>query len=140
VAALLRAPAGDREGFANGAVESFRAIGSKGFEFDEEGLRARALASYDRGYNPPGVARQLLAIIGSGDRTEALARLDVPTLVIHGDVDALIDVSGGRATAAAIPGARLDVIEGMGHDLPKQAWPRMIDAIAANAERAATRA
>jgi pimeloyl-ACP methyl ester carboxylesterase len=137
VAALLRAPASDREGFAEGAVAAFRAIGSKGFEFDEEGFRSRALRSYDRGYNPLGVARQLLAIVASGDRTEALGRVEVPTQVIHGDVDALIDVSGGRATAEAIPGARLEIIEGMGHDLPKPAWPRIIDAIVANTERAA---
>ena len=137
MAALMRAPASDRESFADGAVEAFRAIGSKGFEFDEEGLRSRALASYDRGYNPLGVARQILAVVASGDRTGALGGVDVPTLVIHGDVDALIDVSGGRATAAAIPNARLDVIEGMGHDLPRQAWPRIVDEIVANTQRAA---
>jgi pimeloyl-ACP methyl ester carboxylesterase len=140
VAALLRAPAGNRESFAEGAVQAFRAIGSKGFEFDEDGLRERALRSYDRGYNPLGVARQLLAIIASGDRTAALRKLEMPALVIHGDVDALIDISGGRATAAAIPGARMEIIEGMGHDLPKPAWPRIIGAIVENTERAAARA
>ncbi len=140
VAALLRAPASDREGFAAGAVEAFRAIGSKGFAFDEEGLRARALRSYDRGFNPLGVARQLMAITASGDRTEALGTLKVPTQVIHGSIDALIGVSGGEATAEAIPGARLEIIEGMGHDLPRGAWPRIVDLIVGNTERAAAQA
>jgi pimeloyl-ACP methyl ester carboxylesterase len=139
-AALLRAPSGGREEFAQGAVDTFSAIGSKGFPIDEETLRERALQSYDRGYNPLGISRQLLAIIASGDRTEALRKLDVPALVIHGDVDALVNISGGRATAEAIPGARLEVIEGMGHDLPRAAWPRIVDAIAENAERAVTAA
>ena len=113
-------------------------IGSPGFEADEERLRELARASFDRGYHPEGTARQLLAILASGDRTEALRRLDVPTVVIHGTEDALIDVSGGRATAAAIPGARLELIEGMGHDLPRELWPRFVDLIVENAERART--
>ena len=79
-----------------------------------------------------------MAILASGDRTEALRRLDVPTVVIHGVEDPLIDVSGGTATAAAIPGARLELIEGMGHDLPRELWPRFVDLIVENAERART--
>ena len=140
MAALLRPPASDREGFAKGAVAVFRAIGSKGFEFDEESVRTRALASYDRGHDPAGVARQLLAVIASGDRTAALGGVEVPTMVIHGSGDPLIDVSGGQATAAAIPGARLEVIEGMGHDLPREAWPRIVEMIVQNTERATARA
>ncbi len=134
---LTRRPA-DREGFAESAVQVFRVIGSPGFDADEERLRERARASFDRGYHPEGTARQLVAILASGDRTEALRRLDVPTVVIHGTDDALIDVSGGKATAAAIPGARLELIEGMGHDLPRELWPRFVDLIAENAERART--
>jgi pimeloyl-ACP methyl ester carboxylesterase len=134
-ALLTRAPA-DRESYAESAVAAFRVIGSKGFDGRDEFVRDRALRSFDRGYFPEGIARQLVGIIASGDRTEALGRLDVPTLVIHGDADPLIDVSGGRAAAAAIPGARLEIVEGMGHDLPRPLWPRIIDLIVGNAERA----
>jgi pimeloyl-ACP methyl ester carboxylesterase len=138
--ALFNPPPDDREGIAEWAVENWRVIGSPGFEMDAEALRARARASYDRGYNPRGVGRQLAAIIASGDRTTDLAKLDLPTLVIHGEEDALIDVSGGRATAAAIRGAKLIVIPGMGHDLPRELWPRFVDEITANARRASTAA
>ncbi|HXE98972.1 MAG TPA: alpha/beta hydrolase [Solirubrobacterales bacterium] len=134
--ALLTTPPADRDGYAEQVVLAFRAIGSPGFEADEERLRQRARESFDRGYYPEGTARQLVAILASGDRTEALRRLDVPTVVIHGTDDALIDVSGGTATAAAIPGAELELIEGMGHDLPRELWPRFVDLIVANAERA----
>ena len=103
-------------------------------------MRARAAASYDRGIHPDGTARQLVAILASGDRTEALRQLDVPTEVIHGTDDLLIDVSGGKATAAAIPGARLELIPGMGHDLPRELWPRFVDLIAENAARAVPQA
>ena len=135
---LLSGRPADREGFAESAVQVFRVIGSPGFDADEERLRERARASFDRGYHPEGTARQLLAIAASGDRTEALRGLSVPTVVIHGTDDPLIDVSGGKATAAAIPGARLELIEGMGHDLPRELWPRFVDLIAENAARAHT--
>jgi pimeloyl-ACP methyl ester carboxylesterase len=128
----------DREGYVEAVVAVFRAIGSPGFDPDEERLRERARASFDRGYHPEGTARQLMAIAASGDRTEALRALDVPTLVIHGTDDPLVDVSGGKATAAAILGARLELIEGMGHDLPRELWPRFVDLIAENAARART--
>jgi pimeloyl-ACP methyl ester carboxylesterase len=133
---LLSSAPADRDGYAESAVQVFRVIGSPGFEADEERLRELARASFDRGYHPEGTARQLLAILASGDRTEALRQLDVPTVVIHGTDDKLIDVSGGRATAAAIPGARLELIEGMGHDLPAQLWPRIVAHLSANARRA----
>lgn len=134
--ALLSTPATDREGFAEAAVQAFRKIGSPGFERDEDFVRSRALASYDRGHNPLGVARQLVGIAASGDRTERLRKLDVPTTVIHGTDDELINRSGGEATAAAIPGAQLELIEGMGHDLPRAVWPRIVELIAATAARA----
>ena len=117
-------------------MAAFRVIGSPGFEQDEERLRKRARTSFDRGYHPQGTARQLVAILASGDRTEELRRLEVPTLVVHGTEDPLIDVSGGRATAEAIPGSRLELFEGMGHDLPRVLWPRFVELIAENAERA----
>jgi pimeloyl-ACP methyl ester carboxylesterase len=140
IPALLTRPPANRDEFVEFVVAAWRVIGSPGFEADEEALRERAGASFDRGYYPDGTARQLLAILASGDRTEALRRLEVPTLVLHGTDDILIDVSGGEATAAAVPGAKLELIEGMGHDLPRQLWPRFVDLIVENAERASARA
>jgi len=137
--ALLTRPPADREGFVDFVVGAWKVIGSPAFEADEEALRARAGASYDRGIFPDGTARQLLAILASGDRTEALRGLDVPTTVVHGASDVLIDVSGGKATAAAIPEARLEVIDGMGHDLPRPLWERLVDSIVETAERARAR-
>ncbi len=136
IPALLTRPPEGKEGFVEFVVGAWKVIGSPGLEADEDALRARAAASYDRGIYPDGTARQLLAIVASGDRTGALRELDVPTTVIHGTDDVLVDVSGGKATAAAIPGARLELIEGMGHDLPAQLWPRFVELIVANAERA----
>jgi len=133
IPALLTRPPADREGFVEFVVGAWKVIGSPGFDVDEEALRERAGASYDRGIYPDGTGRQLLAILASGDRTEALGRLDVPTTVIHGTDDILIDVSGGRATAAAITRAKLELIEGMGHDMPRPVWPRLVDLIAENA-------
>jgi pimeloyl-ACP methyl ester carboxylesterase len=138
--ALLARPPADRNGFVDFVVRAWKPIGSPGFDVDEEALRAMAGASYDRGIYPEGTARQLVAILASGDRTEALRGLDVPTTVIHGTDDVLIDASGGRATAAAIPGARLELVEGMGHDLPRAVWPRIVELIVENAERAGARA
>ena len=132
---LLAPPATDRESAVQRAVDTYRVIGSPGFEFDEHGLRERAGLSFDRAYDPAGVARQLAAILASPDRTADLARVAVPTLVVHGAQDALVDVSGGRATAAAIPGAELLVVEGMGHDLPRAVWPQLVDRIAALVDR-----
>jgi pimeloyl-ACP methyl ester carboxylesterase len=133
---LLAPPATDRESAIQRAIDTYRVIGSPGFEFDEQALRDRAGLSYDRRYNPAGVARQLAAILSTPDRTADLAAVDVPTLVIHGEQDALVNVSGGRATAAAIPGAELLVVDGMGHDLPRAIWPEVTDRITALVERA----
>ena len=125
-----------RDAYIEFHINAFKAIGSPGFQFDEEFLRWRAGATYDRSVYPAGFRRQLAAIIASGDRTSKLGQISAPALVIHGSDDPLITVSGGEATARAIPGAELVVIQGMGHDLPKGAWPQIVDAIAANAERA----
>jgi pimeloyl-ACP methyl ester carboxylesterase len=133
---LLSRPLGGRENAIEQAVKTFRLIGSPGYPMDEARLREIAGASYDRGHSQAGVARQLHAISASGDRTEALRRLDVPATVIHGANDLLIRPSGGRATARTIPGARLKLIEGMGHDLPRQLWPTFVEEISANAARA----
>ena len=133
---LLAPPATDRESAIQRAVDTYRVIGSPGFELDEQALRERAALSYDRRYNPAGVARQLAAILTTADRTADLGAIDLPTLVIHGEHDSLVNVSGGRATAAAIPGAELLVVDGMGHDLPRAVWPELTDRIAALVERA----
>ncbi len=136
---LLAPPATDRESALQRSVDTYRVIGSPGFEFDESGLRDRAGLSFDRAYDPAGVARQLAAILSSPDRTADLAGVGVPTLVVHGEQDALVNVSGGRATAAALPGAELLVVDGMGHDLPREVWPQLVDRIAALADRADSR-
>ena len=133
---LLKDPPPDREGYQRHAVWVFSKIGSPAFEADEEDLKRIAGMSYDRGINPAGTARQLAAIIHSGDRTPLLRTITAPTLVIHGAKDKLVPPSGGRATARAIPGARLLVLDGMGHDIPRPLWPRLIDAIEQNAARA----
>ena len=133
---LLGTPPKDREAAIEHTVEVFRRIGSPGFERDEDALREVAARSYDRGRNPAGSARQLAAIIHSGDRTPLLKTIRVPTLVIHGTADPLVTPSGGRATARAIPGARLLEIEGMGHDLPRAAWPQIVGAIVEHARAA----
>jgi pimeloyl-ACP methyl ester carboxylesterase len=133
---LLGTPPQDRDRFIDHVVKMYRVIGSPGFDRNEDDLRDVAARSYDRGRNPAGSGRQLAAIIASGDRTERLRTISVPTVVIHGTKDRLVSPSGGRATAKAIPGARLVTIEGMGHDLPRGTWPRIIGAIAENAARA----
>src|SRR5215203_3417974 len=113
-----------------------RAIGSPAYPTDETELRDRAVRAFDRAFNPHGVARQLAAAITTPDRTEDLRRLDLPTLVIHGAEDPVIALSGGQATAEAIPGAELVVIDGMGHDLPRPLWPAVAERIAALVARA----
>jgi pimeloyl-ACP methyl ester carboxylesterase len=117
LAALLAPPAINRAEAIERSLAAYRVIASPGFPLDEQRLRHTVERSYDRCYDPAGAARQLVAVIASGDRTAALRGVRVPALVIHGAQDPLINVSGGRATAAAIPGAELVVIEGMGHDL-----------------------
>ncbi|AJE84860.1 alpha/beta hydrolase [Streptomyces albus] len=121
-------------------VRSLQVLASPEYPTPEEELYAYVAAAHDRAHRPLGTARQLAAVMCSPDRTAELARLDVPALVVHGSDDCLIDPSGGRATAAAIPGARLLTVPGMGHDLPRQLWRRLADEIirlAGEAEAAA---
>jgi pimeloyl-ACP methyl ester carboxylesterase len=132
---LLARPAEGKEAYAERLVRLFRVIGSPGFERDEDALRRLAATAYDRGVSNAGLARQLAAINSSGHRKEDLRKIKPPTLVIHGTKDRLVKKSGGKATARAIPGARLMMIEGMGHDLPPGAWSRIIDGIVENAAR-----
>jgi pimeloyl-ACP methyl ester carboxylesterase len=133
---LFAPPAADRESAVKRAIDTYRVIGSPGFEFDEPALRDRAGLAFDRAHDPAGVARQLAAILSTHDRTRDLMSISVPSLVVHGAEDALVNISGGRATAAAIPDAELLVVEGMGHDLPRAVWPQIIDHITALAARA----
>jgi pimeloyl-ACP methyl ester carboxylesterase len=133
---LLRRAPRDKDAAVEYFVRVFRMIGSKGFPADEDRIRAHAAEAYDRGHSPAGTGRQLAAIMASGDRTDRLRGLQVPTLVFHGRDDPLIPFRGGRATAEAIPGARLIGIPGMGHDLPRQVWPQLVDAVAETAARA----
>ena len=115
------------------ALKVFRHIGSHGFPFDEQWVTQRAGMDWDRDQTSDGTARQLAGIFASGDRTSELQQIDVPTLVVHGDRDRMVHPTGGDATAKAIPGARLETITGLGHDLPRPVWPRLIDLIVAHA-------
>ncbi len=133
---LLGNPPRGREPAIERVVKTFKVIGSPGYPFEEERVREIAGRSFDRGHSEAGIARQLHAITASGDRTPALRKLAVPALVIHGKRDLLVNPSGGRATAKAIPGARLKLIDGMGHDLPRPLWPTFAEEIATNAARA----
>jgi pimeloyl-ACP methyl ester carboxylesterase len=125
-----------REATVERAVKTFSVIGSPGYPFDEERVRRVAGLSYDRGHSAAGVLRQLHAITASGDRAQALRGVRVPTTVIHGNRDPLVRPAGGRATARAIPNARLKMIDGMGHDLPRQLWPVFAEEIDSTATRA----
>jgi pimeloyl-ACP methyl ester carboxylesterase len=136
---LLRRAPRDRDAYVEYVVRVFKVIGSPGFDRDEDWLRELAGKEYDRGVDRGGPARQLVAIQASGDRTEALAGVRVPTVVIHGLEDPLIPPRAGRATGRAIPGAELVEIEGMGHDLPRELWPRIVDHVARNAGQATVR-
>jgi pimeloyl-ACP methyl ester carboxylesterase len=134
--ALLKTAPDGRERFADHVVKLYATIGSPGFDRDEEETRALARRSYDRSYSPASTGRQLAAIVASPSRARDLKRLAVPTLVIHGTKDKLVRPSGGRATARAIPGAKLLKVEGMGHDLPRGAWPQIVPAIVQTARQA----
>jgi pimeloyl-ACP methyl ester carboxylesterase len=134
--ALLQPRAEERERAVEQAVSIQRLIGGTGFPFDVERTRRLAALSYDRSFYPVGITRQLAAVMASGNRRPALASVEAPALVIHGDADPLVPIEGGRDTAEAIPSAELLVIEGMGHELPPQVWPRIIDAVSRHIEKA----
>ncbi|MGH9020712.1 MAG: alpha/beta fold hydrolase [Acidimicrobiales bacterium] len=118
-----------RDAYVERSVANNAVYGSPGLH-DPARLAERARAAYDRAFDPAGVSRQFAAVVGSPSRTDQLRSLSVPTLIIHGDRDALISVSGGVRTAEAVPGARLEVIEGMGHDLVPQFFARVAGLIA----------
>jgi pimeloyl-ACP methyl ester carboxylesterase len=130
IKALMAPPPMDRESAIETSLASARVLGSPDFPRHEDRLRARAGAAYDRAFHPEGIIRQMVGIVASPDRTPGLSRLRLPTLVIHGDSDPLVDSSGGKATAAAVPGASLWSVPGMGHDLPPELFDEIADRVA----------
>lgn len=129
-------PEADYETFVAHGMKNARTIGSPGYPWTEAELRQRVIAEHARAFNPTGVGRQRAAIGADGDRTAELRRLQIPTVVLHGAEDPLVQPVGGEATAAAIPGAELRIIPGMGHDLPPGLYDIFLDAICAAASRA----
>ena len=137
-AVLMTRPAGtDMDSLVAHTVKSARVVGSPGYPADEAMLAARARADLERMIYPQGFARQIAAVYADGDRRSRLARIAVPTLVIHGAADPLVPVEGGRDTAASIPGAKLVEIAGMGHDLPAALIGQVTGLIADHAEATA---
>jgi len=135
MAVVNQRPPADRAEYVSSELANSTVIGSRGALVDEEWRRRRFERFYDRGIDARGTARQMMAIVASGDRTAALAAVTAPTVVIHGDVDTLVPLDGGEATAKAIPGAELLVISDMGHEIPPAAQPEVVAAIVANARR-----
>ncbi len=129
---LLAPPAQTREEAADNRVRHAHVWGSPGL-FDEARIRSYSNALWDRDHDPGGPARQIAAILASGSRAERLAGLDIPTLVIHGTADTLVQPSGGERTAEVIPDAKLLLIEGMGHELPVPLWDEVVEAISTHA-------
>ncbi len=127
-ALLTAAPATDRESFVAAHVAGLRVWGSPAFA-DEARWRRDAERAFDRCFHPSGTTRQFRAITASPPRADPLRHVSTPTLVMHGDCDTLIDISGGRRTAELIPGARFEVIEGLGHDYPPQLWGKWVDLV-----------
>ena len=138
--AMLSPPPQDRAGYIQHAVEVFRAFSGGSDKFDETLEKELSANSYDRSFYPAGFVRQLAAILASGDRTESLASVTAPTLVIHGASDPLVPLAHGRATARAIPGAKLVVIEGLGHGIAYPTlWDEIVDAITQHTSAASGR-
>ncbi len=136
---LTRRRISDRTSAQQMSLETFRAIGSPGYVFDEQYLSDLAGRSYDRAHDPGGYLRQLAAILAQPDRTAALGRVGVPALVMHGLHDPLVGVSGGLAAARLLPQAKFVGYSGMGHDLPRELWPDMEDEIAGVVRRGESR-
>ncbi len=134
---FLKEAPDEREAFIEHVLKLFAIVGSHGELYDEEYIRDVTGRSFDRDHDAVGVGRQMGAVLKTGKRDAMLRSIKAPTLVIHGTEDRLIRPSGGKATKRAVPGARLMMIVGMGHDLPRGAWPQILDAIAENAARAA---
>jgi pimeloyl-ACP methyl ester carboxylesterase len=135
MAALTSPPPKSREEAMDNAIRSASVI-APGVAINEAKVRDAAGRAYDRSFYPVGMARQLVGIMASPDRTAALKKVTIPTVVVHGEADTLVTPSGGKATAEAIPGATLVMVPDMGHNLPEQAVPAVVNAIVENAARA----
>ena len=135
-AVLMAEDPGTREGRIEDGIKGSRLLTGVGFPFDEERSRATAEATIDRAWHPEGTARQMAAILADGDRTEALRGVTAPTVVVHGTSDRLVLPQGAEETAAAVPGAELVWIDGMGHELPLGAHQQIVDAVCRLVERA----
>jgi pimeloyl-ACP methyl ester carboxylesterase len=133
---LLAPRRAGREAYAEGSVIMWRLIGSPGYPHDDERTRELAREAFDRGVSASGVLRQMMAVTTQPNRSEGLHRLRIPTMVIHGLADRMVHASGGRATARAVPGAELLLVDGMGHDLPPDLYETFVDAIDRTASRA----
>ncbi|MCX7064806.1 MAG: alpha/beta hydrolase [Proteobacteria bacterium] len=128
--AALMSPAGtNRSEMLARSISVSKVIGSPGYPADPAEVETRALEAYERSFYPVGVARQMVAVASHGNRKSALQQLDIPALVIHGQADPLVPVEGGIDTHEALRGSQLMLIEGMGHDLPRQVWPRIVTGI-----------
>lgn len=134
---MLARRAPGREAYVAGSARMWQAIGSPGYPVPVESVHKRAEETFDRGINPAGVLRQMVAILNQPDRTRELRALKIPSAVIHGSADKMVHVSGGRATAAAIPGCELLIIDGMGHDTPAELFETFTEVIRRTADRAA---
>jgi|EndMetStandDraft_9_1072997.scaffolds.fasta_scaffold23596_2 pimeloyl-ACP methyl ester carboxylesterase len=134
--ALIGPRAAGREAYVASSAKMWQLIGSPGYPLDDSKVQSRAEETYDRGVSASGVMRQMVAILNQPDRSRALASLRIPAAVVHGSADKMVHVSGGRATARAIPGAELLVIDGMGHDMPQQLFETLTDIIRRTADRA----
>jgi pimeloyl-ACP methyl ester carboxylesterase len=136
--ALIETAPSDRQAYIDHCTEGTRVYASPAY-WDEEMVRDLHGREYDRAFHPAGTGRQLLAVLASGSRVEGLRALDVPTVVVHGVADPLVQIDGGRRTAELIPGAELVEVQDMGHDLPPEVWDRVADAIVRVVERAEVR-
>ena len=136
IAAVVAPAPEEREAYIEHNLDVWRRIWSPGFPFDEGRARTFLEQSYDRSYYPQGMARQSTAIIACGDRRGSLSSIKISTLVIHGDDDPLIPVEAGKDAARVIPGARLLIIDGMGHDMPKEVWPEIVAAVSRHSKQA----
>src|SRR5256714_7039454 len=139
-AVLMAPPPASKEEYFARYAQTWKILRGGSFPEEEALDPARAARTWERGLNPPGVGRQLRAILASGSRKERLRQVKAPTLVIHGTVDPLVRPEGGMDTAASIPGAKLVMIDGMGHALPMRMWPQIIGAIETHAKGAAAKA
>jgi pimeloyl-ACP methyl ester carboxylesterase len=135
-ALLFRQPPSNPDESIEMAMSGRRLLVGSGDPFDEEFERAKATRAVRRAWYPVGTGRQLLAVLAADPRLERLRSVRVPTLVIHGMDDILVPIENGRMVAAAVPGARMLELEGMGHDIPKRVWPQVIDAIVETSRKA----